>query len=129
MTEHRLEVKVYLEDTDAQGIVYHANYLKFFERARTEILDTRGMGLANAQAQGLSFVVHEVRIKFHKPARLGDRLTVVTTFERASPFRLTFRHKAARAGEGQPLSSASVEAACIDAKGELVELTPSMLAV
>lgn len=68
-------VKVYL-DTDALGVVYHANYLKFFERARTDYLDEYGVGLKGAQNLGYRFVVHSVSVQFHRPALLGNRLDI-----------------------------------------------------
>ena len=66
MQEHRMPIKVYLEDTDAQGIVYHANYLMFYERARTEILLAMGARPTGFGEQGLRFVVHEARLKFRQ---------------------------------------------------------------
>jgi acyl-CoA thioester hydrolase len=69
------QVRVYWEDTDAGGIVYYANYLKFMERARTEWLAALGFELAALEAaQGVVFVVHRAEIEFRQPARLGDRL-------------------------------------------------------
>jgi tol-pal system-associated acyl-CoA thioesterase len=123
--EHRLQVKIYLEDTDAQGIVYHANYLKYCERARTEIVGLAGRTLGEMQAAGCRPVVHEMRLKFHKPAVLHDLLEVRTTVSRASPYRATFRHAVHRAGEEAPLFSAEAQIVAVDTAGELVELPHS----
>ena len=73
------QVRVYWEDTDAGGIVFYANYLKFFERARTEWL--RGVGLSQQQLlrqNGGMFVVSDTALKYHAPARLDDELLIVT---------------------------------------------------
>ena len=71
----RFPLRVYYEDTDAAGVVYYANYLKFMERARTEWLAALGFELAAFEAEhGRVFVVHRVDIEFRLPARLGDRL-------------------------------------------------------
>lgn len=125
--ELRTSAKVYLEDTDAFGIVYHANYLKYFERARTDYLEAHGIGLKGAQDRGLRFVVHSLSMTFHRPAMLGDRLDIRTTIRRASPYRLVFDHKAVREGESTAATSAKVDVVCIDEKGALTELTGEVL--
>lgn len=79
VVRHLHSVRVYWEDTDAGGIVFYANYLKFFERARTEWL--RGMGLGQQQVRrqtGGMFVVSETALKYHAPARLDDELLITT---------------------------------------------------
>jgi acyl-CoA thioester hydrolase len=80
--EHRYAVRVYYEDTDAGGVVYHANYLRFFERARSDMLALAGADLAQALARGEGgYVVADAHIKYRAPARLGDGLLVVSTIE------------------------------------------------
>jgi acyl-CoA thioester hydrolase len=70
-------VRVYYEDTDAGGVVYHSNYLNFMERCRCDWLDSLGFDIANIQENsGIIFVVREVTLKYDLPARLFDRLTV-----------------------------------------------------
>ena len=76
---HQWPVRVYWEDTDAGGIVFYANYLKFFERARTEWLRTLGVQQAQTkQDQGGMFVVSETSVRYHQPSRLDDALTLDT---------------------------------------------------
>lgn len=123
----RTEVKVYLEDTDALGLVYHANYLKFFERARTDWLEVHGHGLKGSQDIGFRFVVHKITVEYHRSAALGDRLSIVTTVRRASPFRLVFDQRAFRAGEGEAITSAKVDIVCIDRGGELAEIDETLI--
>jgi acyl-CoA thioester hydrolase len=80
---HRFPIRVYYEDTDAAGIVSYANYLKFAERGRTEMLRERGFEHRRIRAeQGLAFVVRRCVIDYHRPARLDDALWVETTIAR-----------------------------------------------
>jgi acyl-CoA thioester hydrolase len=127
--ELRTMVRVYLEDTDALGIVYHTNYLKYFERARTDYLELHGAGLKGAQDRGFRFVVHALGIQFHRPALLGDRLEISTIIRQTSPYRLVFDHRAFRAGEPAALASAKVDVVCIDTEGELAEITEDLLRI
>jgi acyl-CoA thioester hydrolase len=76
---HRLPVRVYYEDTDAAGIVYHTSYLRFAERGRTEMMRALGIEVARIQQEhGFVFVLHSAEVKFRRPSRLGDELTVET---------------------------------------------------
>jgi acyl-CoA thioester hydrolase len=106
-------VRVYYEDTDAGGIVYYANYLKFFERARTEWLRAAGVGQQLLlDKHGAGFVVRSVRIDYHAAARLDDEIVLtlaVTKFGRAS---VVFSQQALR-GE-QLLAAAEVKVGCVD---------------
>jgi len=106
-------VRVYYEDTDAAGVVYYANYLKFMERARTEWLAAIGMPLAELEAaHGIVFVVTHADITFRGPARLGDRLDVsVEPLERGRA-RLLVRQEARRGAD--VLVAARVTLACLD---------------
>ena len=81
--------RVYYEDTDAGGVVYYANYLKFAERARTDWLREKELILSElAEKENLLFVVKKVQMEFHKPARLDDIITVKTTLDKISGTRL-----------------------------------------
>ncbi|MEO5672445.1 MAG: tol-pal system-associated acyl-CoA thioesterase [Ramlibacter sp.] len=88
-------IRVYWEDTDAGGIVFYANYLKFFERARTEWLRSLGIGQrALAQASGGMFVVGETAVRYHRPARLDDELLVTARVQEAGRASLTVAQQA-----------------------------------
>jgi acyl-CoA thioester hydrolase len=77
--EHRFAVRVYYEDTDAGGVVYHANYLRFFERARTDMLALLGADLGKALSAGEGgYVVSDAHIKYRLPAKLGDALIIIS---------------------------------------------------
>ena len=83
-------VRVYWEDTDAGGIVFYANYLKFFERARTEWLRSLGVGQQQLREQtGGMFVVTDARLRYHRPARLDDELIVTAALQSAGRASLT----------------------------------------
>ncbi len=114
MQEFIWPVRVYYEDTDVGGVVFHANYLKYFERARTEFLRDLGFDLLELQlADRILFVVRRMQIDFLKPARFNDLLSVsarVTEMKKASFTCL----QQARCGE-ELLCDASVKLACIDA--------------
>ena len=120
--QYRLPIRIYLEDTDAQGIVYHANYLKYFERARSEIFESLGIGVGELSCADRRYVVYEIRVKFRRTGSLGDRMEVVSFMQRASDYRLTFHQEARRAGEATALASAEVDVVCIDRQGKLVEI-------
>jgi acyl-CoA thioester hydrolase len=124
--EHVLPLRVYLEDTDAQGFVYHANYLRFFERARSEILDAAGYPMRDLAAGTHRFVVYEMRIRFRTPARLGDRLLVRTRVERTSGYRVTFRQEVLREADAATLATAEVDVVSLDGNGKLQELPASL---
>jgi acyl-CoA thioester hydrolase len=86
---HRFPVTVHYEDTDLSGFVYHANYLKFIERARSDWVRGLGLDQTAMRAGGLVFAVHRIEADFLAPARLDDRLTVTTDVASRSPVRLT----------------------------------------
>ena len=98
-----LPVRVYWEDTDAGGIVFYANYLKFFERARTEWLRHLGVGQqALRERTGGMFVVSETSIKYHRPARLDDVLQVTAALHEAGRASLVLAQRAFSREPGNP---------------------------
>jgi acyl-CoA thioester hydrolase len=106
-------LRVYYEDTDAAGIVYYANYLKFIERARTEWLSALGCELAPLEREhGIVFVVHHLCIDYHLPARLGDRLEATVTLTGRRPASITLAQSVLR--DGATLTDARVTLACVD---------------
>ena len=118
--EHRVSYKVYYEDTDCIGVVYHANNLRFMERGRTEFVGASGKSIAEWNEQGVMVVVYAMNIKFKKPAVLADTVEVVSTFRVDSDYRGTFQQRVERAGE--LLVSADVEVVCLDQQQQLCEL-------
>ncbi len=109
-----LPVRVYYEDTDAGGVVYYANYLKFCERARTDWLRAIGFEQGRlTREQNIVFVVRAVQADYRQPAVLDDLLDVVTTIGRLGHASLIFDQKILRGG--QPVFDAQITIACIDA--------------
>jgi acyl-CoA thioester hydrolase len=109
-------VRVYWEDTDAGGVVYHARYLHFLERARTEWLRASGIGQEQLRAgSGVVFVVHGMELRFNAPARLDDLLTAtVTPLERRSA-SFVVAQDLRREPDSRLLVEARVRIACLDA--------------
>jgi len=109
-------VRVYYEDTDASGVVYHAAYLRFFERARTEWLRALGQGQEHLrQSRGLAFTVANMQTDFVKPARLDDELDVTVAIEQVRGASLKFRQTLRRRSDQALLARADVRVACVDA--------------
>lgn len=108
-------VRVYYEDTDAGGVVYYANYLRYLERARTEWL--RSLGVDQSQLlneAGLAFAVRSASIEYLKPARLDDELQVLVDIESVGRAQVHFSQRIERNGE--TLVTACVRVACLDVK-------------
>jgi acyl-CoA thioester hydrolase len=111
----RWRLRVYYEDTDAGGIVYYANFLKFFERCRTEWL--RALGIDQSRLlrdDGLQFVVTALECEYRQPARLDDELTVEARVERLGRASLVFAQTLRRGDD--LLAEGRVKVACVDAR-------------
>lgn len=106
-------VRVYYEDTDAGGVVYYANYLKYFERCRTEWLRALGVDQAQlARDEALQFVVSEIQCRYLRPARLDDELRIEARVAERARCSLQFEQRALRGAE--VLAQARVTIACVD---------------
>jgi acyl-CoA thioester hydrolase len=116
-----LTVRVYYEDTDAGGIVYHAAYLRFAERGRTEFVRKLGIDQQQLRAEtGSGFVVTSLTIDYLKPAFLDDNLTITTEIDRIRPASVNFKQTVAR--ESQIIAHLKVRVACLDGDGRLTRL-------
>ena len=112
-------MRVYYEDTDTGGVVYYANYLKFFERARTEWLRSAGIGQQlMSEQENVMFVVKSATIDYHAPAKLDDALEVSVTIEKIGRASVNFSQGAWRTGgsESELLCSGQIRVGCIDAE-------------
>ena len=107
-----MQVRVYYEDTDAAGIVYYANYLRFLERGRTEFLRSLGHDQRELMQEGVAFAVRAVSAEFLKPARLDDLLDVETAVSHLGRAQLSFAQRIARRDD--VLLDAKIRIACID---------------
>jgi acyl-CoA thioester hydrolase len=113
LDKSRLDIRVYYEDTDAGGVVFYANYLKFFERGRTEWLRRLGVNQTQlAASEKLIFVVKNVEIQYRKPARLDDLLTIQSNITRLGRASIHFKQAALRAGE--LLCESDIQVCCVD---------------
>lgn len=99
MSEFSLPVRVYIEDTDAGGIVYYVNYLKFMERARTELLRSYGYDKPALWSDDAIFVVHSVEVNYRKPAKLSDGLEVTARIVEVGRAYVIFSQQVLRDGE------------------------------
>jgi acyl-CoA thioester hydrolase len=109
----RIPVRVYYQDTDAGGVVFHAQYLAFMERARTELLNGLGVDLARlADEHRVLFLVYELSARYHAPARLNDMLSVSAEVVKMGRASLVFRHRVERGAE--LLVEAEVTLALVD---------------
>ncbi len=113
LREFSLPVRVYLEDTDAGGIVYYVNYLKYMERARTEWLRTLGFQHYTLLGDDFLFVVHRAEVDYRRPARIDDELRVVAAVEKLGRASLQFRQRVERAADGGILAEGLVKVACV----------------
>jgi acyl-CoA thioester hydrolase len=124
---HTMILRVYYEDTDAGGIVYHANYLKFAERARTEMM--RAFGFAHsglAAATGIVFTVRQLSADYRLPARLDDRLSVETRIVEIGGARLRLDQRVCR--DGEALAVLDVLVACVGPDGRPRRIPPALRA-
>ncbi|MCR8914079.1 YbgC/FadM family acyl-CoA thioesterase [Marinobacter sp. PJ-38] len=108
-----MPVRVYIEDTDAGGIVYHAKYLHYMERARTEWVRSRGVGLRAGLADNVSYVVQRLSIHYGAPAKLDDELRVTAEPVAFGRVWMDFRQLVVRVPDEAVLASADVRVACI----------------
>ena len=113
---HHFALTVYFEDTDAFGVVYYANYLKFMERARSDMIRAVGVDQnAELRDSGSAYVVAEANIRYLRPARLGDDLVVLSTVEQIRAASVLIQQRVIRGEE--LLTDARVTAAFLDANG------------
>lgn len=128
-----LPVRIYYEDTDAGGVVYYANYLKYLERCRTEWLRTIGHDQSVLlRDPGIAFVVRNIAVDYLKPARLDDQVVVGLELERVTRSQLFFRQNVRRAnpdtkGGWDELIEARVQLVCVDAAQMKIISIPAFL--
>lgn len=109
-------LRVYWEDTDAGGVVYHAGYLRFLERARSEWLRARGLGQTELRGRyGVLFVVREITTAFDRPARLDDELDATVRLARRRSASFEMEQSVRRVPDAEILTRAKVRVACVDA--------------
>jgi acyl-CoA thioester hydrolase len=128
MKNFQWRVRVYYEDTDAGGVVYYANYLRFYERARTERL--RAWGYEQDQIRqetGLVFAVRSVAVDYLRPARFNDQLLVTADISRVKRASLEFSQEITSEADFELLSRARIRVACVDSETFTPRMIPSMM--
>lgn len=128
MTTHSFKwpITIYYEDTDAGGVVYHSNYLKFFERARTELLREKGVSQQRLLKENIGFVVRHIELDFLQGAKLDDHLTVLTQVKELKKASITFCQEIVNL-DGRTLCKASVKVACVNSQKMKPQAIPSSL--
>ena len=117
MTDFVWPVRVYYEDTDAGGVVFYANYLKYYERARTEWLRAKGFSQHELlEADRLAFVVRQVEVNYLRPARLDDECNVEVVVKKIGKARIELEQRIVLLNNLTLLNSARVVLACVDAE-------------
>jgi acyl-CoA thioester hydrolase len=125
LSMHTIRIKIYYEDTDAGGVVYYANYLRFMERGRTELLLDKGIDVAEYHDKGYFFPVVHVDIHYRRPAKLGEIIEVSSEVVEMTNASITFKQKIFR--NDAVLVEATVKLACINKNGKPQRI-PSELA-
>ncbi len=123
-----MEVKIYYEDTDCGGVVYYANYLKYFERARTHYLEARGLSVSGLMNQGTVFVVVRAELDYRAPARYGDTLLIDTVVSDLSAASMTFAHVVKEKTSGRVIVEGSARLASTDGNGKVKRLDKAVVA-
>lgn len=124
-----MEIKIYYEDTDCGGVVYYANYLKYFERARTEYLADRGLSVAGLMKDGTVFVVIHAELNYRSPARYGDCLVIETVVSDTTPASFTFSHVIRERESRRIVVEGSARLAATDGNGKVKRLDKAMICV
>jgi acyl-CoA thioester hydrolase len=117
MLSGEIEIRVRYAETDRMGLLHHANYLVYFEQARTELLRTRGAAYKDLEDQGFFLVIAKIEIKYRSPAHYDDVLTIRTTVTRTTPVRLEHRYEVFR--DGALICEGFTTLACVDREGKL----------
>src|SRR5262245_52741912 len=120
-----ITVRVRYAETDRMGLLHHANYLVYFEQARTELLRDRGVTYRDLEDQGFLLVLTRVEVKYRSPARYDDLLRIVTTVTRTTPIRFEHEYKVYR--DTTLVAEGATTLACVDREGKL-QAMPDWLA-
>ena len=123
-----MDIRIYYEDTDCGGVVYYGNYLKYFERARTQYLEERGLSVAGLMKEGTVFVVVHAEVDYRSPARYGDTLVIETVVSDMTAASFTFSHVIRERESQRVVVEGSARLATIDGSGKVKRLDKAMLA-
>ncbi len=128
MRKNLSSYRVIYGDTDQMGVVYYANYLRWFEMGRTELLREIGAAYAGVEASGFFFPVTEVSCRYWKPARFDDEIVVETALTELGRATLVFGYKIAREKDAALLAEGWTRHACLDRRGKVARISPALAA-
>ncbi len=114
------QIRVRYAETDQMGLLHHANYLVYFEQARTELLRSQGLTYKDMEAKGFLLVIAHAEVKFRSPAKYDDVLTIKTTVSRTTPVRI--EHSYQVTCDGRRVADGKTTLACVDRAGKIQEL-------
>lgn len=123
-----MDIRIYYEDTDCGGVVYYANYLKYFERARTQYLEERGLSVLGLMNEGTVFVVVHAEVDYRSPARYGDRLIVETIVSDMTTASLTFSHVIRERESRRVVVEGAARLAAVNRSGKVKRLDKALVA-
>ena len=121
--DYHFSVQVYYEDTDHSGVVYHPNFLKYFERAREHVLGIKNLAKLWDE-QGLGFAVYKADITYHDGVRFGEKLDIVTRFAPEGDYRIVWHQEAWKSSDRKPSVSAVIQHVCLDKNKQLQRIPP-----
>jgi len=122
-----MEIRIYYEDTDCGGVVYYANYLKYFERARTQYLEDRGISVAALLRDGTQFVVVHAEVDYKTPAKYGDTLLIDTTLAEEGRVSLRFSHVIRERSSGRLVVEGMATLVTTTPDGKVKRLDPALV--
>jgi acyl-CoA thioester hydrolase len=122
LSDKTTEIRIFYEDTDCGGVVYYANYLKYFERARTQYLEDRGLSVAGLLKEGTQFLVVHAELDYRSPARYGETLTVATKLSAIGNASLTFSHVIRERTSHRVVVEGSTKLVTVDLDGKVKRL-------
>lgn len=128
MEKNLTSYRVIYGDTDQMGVAYYANYLKWFEIGRTELLRQTGLPYSSIEEKGLRFPVIEVSCRYYRPSRYDDVIAIETTLTSLGRATLTFSYRLLREDKGDEVLIASgwTKHACVDEEGEVTKISPEV---
>lgn len=129
MEKNLASYRVIYGDTDRMGVAYYANYLRWFEIGRTELLRQLGLPYTAIEEKGLRFPVTEVSCRYFRPSRYDDVIAIETTLTSLGRATLTFSYRLLRKEDGALIASGWTKHACVDEKGEVAKIPPDLEAV
>ncbi len=123
-----MDIRIYYDDTDCGGVVYYANYLRYFERGRTEYLEQRGLSVRRLLQEGTQFMVVHAEIDYRSPARYGDVLSIETTLAEVGNASLTMAHVLRQRESGRVVAEGSAKLVTVDMQGKTKRLPQPIVA-